>query len=350
MTPTRRELTPQMRSRICELHSIGWGYKRIHSKHPEVPISTIRDTIKMESRRQDNKSLPRSGRPHQLSEDQRDHVYELSLQNPNIKYADLIEEVDNAVQKRSLQYLLQEMGRRKWKQMNRPKLEPQHAVQHLAWAQRYESFTPADWARVKWSDECTVERGVGIKPGWTFTRPRDQLLEGDVHVKPCGKGLKQMFWAAFGERARTGLVPLDGDPKSQRGGITGSIIESLYRSFLPDFLRPGDIFMHDNAPVHTAQVVQNALEELSIEVMVWPPHSPDLNPIENLWSLMKQTIYELYPELEHAPNTQSSKQLLIRAAQEAWHMLEDRVLIRLSETMPHRVKAVIAAKGWYTKY
>lgn len=108
--------------------------------------------------------------------------------------------------------------------------------------------------------------------------------------------------------------------------------------------------MHDNAPVHRVQVVQTALQGLSIEVMVWPPHSADLNPIENLWSLMKQTIYELYPELEHAPNTQSSKQLLIRAAQEAWHMLEDRVLIRLSETMPHRVKAVIAAKGWYTKY
>lgn len=182
--------------------------------------------------------------------------------------------------------------------MNQSKLEPRHAVQCLAWAQRYESFTPADWARVKWSDECTVERGVGIKPGWTFTQPRDQLLEGDVHVKPCGKGLEQMFWAAFGESACTGLVPLDGDPESQCGGITGSIIESLYQSFLPDFLQPGDIFMHDNAPVHIAHVVQNALEELGIEVMAWPPHSPNLNPIENLWSLMKQTIYELYPELE----------------------------------------------------
>ena len=106
--------------------------------------------------------------------------------------------------------------------------------------------------------------------------------------------------------------------------------------------------MHDNAPVHTAQAVQSALEELGIEVMV--PHSPDLNPIENLCSLMKQTIYGLYPELEHASNTHSSKQLSITAAQEASQLLEDRVLIRLSETMPHRVKAVIAAKGWYTKY
>ena len=168
----------------------------------------------MESQRQDNKSLPRSGRPYQLSEDQRDQVYGLSLQNPHIKYADLIEEVDNAVQKRSLQYLLQEMGRRKWKQMNRPKLEPHHAVQRLAWTQRYESLTPADWAWVKWSDECTVERCVGIKPGWTFTQPRDQLLEGGIHVKPCGKGLNRCSGQLLGKGALTGLVPLDGDPES----------------------------------------------------------------------------------------------------------------------------------------
>ena len=40
-----KELSPQTRSRICELNSIGWGYKRIHNKHPEIPISTIKSTI-----------------------------------------------------------------------------------------------------------------------------------------------------------------------------------------------------------------------------------------------------------------------------------------------------------------
>ena len=153
----------------------------------------------MESWRQDNMSLSRSGRPHQLSEAQRDHVYELSFQSPHTKYTDLVEEVDNTVQKRSLRYLLQEMGRRKWKQMDRPELKAQHAAQHFAWAQKYESSTPADWARVKWSDECTVERGAGIKTFWTFTRPRDQLLEEDVHVRPCGKGLNRCSGQLLGK-------------------------------------------------------------------------------------------------------------------------------------------------------
>lgn len=42
--------------------------------------------------------------------------------------------------------------------------------------------------------------------------------------------------------------------------------------------------------------------------------------------------------------------LLRAAARHAWWIIRDSVLVRLSETMPHRVQAVIDADGWYTKY
>lgn len=82
----------------------------------------------------------------------------------------------------------------------------------------------------------------------------------------------------------------------------------------------------------------------------WPPDSPDLNPIENLWAIVKAEMYRLRPELLAANNTEETLQAVIRAAHEAWHGVEDRIIYNLCVTMPHRVQAVIEADGWYTKY
>jgi transposase len=159
-----------------------------------------------------------------------------------------------------------------------------------------------------------------------------------------------MFWAAFSQNERTGLVPLDSDPESARGGVTSRVIVALYQAFLPTIVEPGDIFMQDGASVHTAHIVTRLLHEMGVQVMVWPPYSPDLNPIENLWALMKIEIYKLYPELEHADDTVETLEALIEAAKEAWHAIDQAVLYNLSITMPHRVQAVLEAGGWYTKY
>lgn len=93
-----------------------------------------------------------------------------------------------------------------------------------------------------------------------------------------------MFWAAFsGAKRRTSLILLFGDPNSERGGVNRFVIEELYRRVLPTLIVNQDsIFQHNNAPTHTAYVVQNALAKIEIKVIEWPPHSPDLNPIENL--------------------------------------------------------------------
>lgn len=103
---------------------------------------------------------------------------------------------------------------------------------------------------------------------YTFRSPKQQIIERDTHAVYCGKGIKQIFWAAFGYNRRTGLLPLEGDPESTRGGVTAWIIRGVYEVFLPDILGPGDIFMHDRASVHRAYIVREALERMGVEVIV----------------------------------------------------------------------------------
>jgi hypothetical protein len=163
-----------------------------------------------------------------------------------------------------------------------------------------------------------------------------------------------MFWGAFCGSSRSSLSPLLGDPDSRGGGVTARVILACLQENLPTIAEPGYIFMQDNTRTHTARVVQSWLvpwaEENGIELMDWPPYSPDLNPIENLWAIVKRAIQRNHPELGDMTKSNTSKQRLCEAAVEAWEDIREEVLENLVASMKDRMKAVIAANGWYTRY
>jgi hypothetical protein len=113
--PRGKELSPQMRSRICELYSIYYSTRRIHNIYLEIPVSTIKYTIQKEALRNNNQSLPQVGPPRKLLDKDRDHLHNIAAhQDPYIKIQDLINKVDQPVSKDTVCRAFQEMHKKKW--------------------------------------------------------------------------------------------------------------------------------------------------------------------------------------------------------------------------------------------
>ncbi len=109
--------------------------------------------------------------------------------------------------------------------------------------------------------------------------------------------------------------------------------------------------MQDNAPIHTARVVKSWLREENIQLLDWPPYSPDLNPMENLWGLLKSGIYKQDRGLLKAEGSGLDVQeRLIAASCRSREVIEERHFTTLAASMPRRCRAVIDAEGWFTGY
>ncbi len=101
------------------------------------------------------------------------------------------------------------------------------------------------------------------------------------------------------------------------------------------------IFQQDLAPAHTAKSTKSWLNDHGVTVLDWPANSPDLNPIENLWGIVKRKMRNKRPK-----NADELK----ATVKETWASIPPQQCHKLITSMPRRIEAVIKAKGAPTKY
>lgn len=114
----------------------------------------------------------------------------------------------------------------------------------------------------------------------------------------------------------------------------------------PLFEDPGRaVFMQDGAPAHTANTTMQFLRERFTTIWgkgIWPGNSPDLNPIENLWPILQDSVFV-------APRPRTRAELIERVNQ-TWSNISLELVHRLAHSFPSRIEACLANNGKHTKY
>ena len=142
----------------------------------------------------------------------------------------------------------------------------------------------------------------------------------------------QMIWGAMSTNGTAGLYFLT--PGTTMNGL--NYVELLREKLtLHMAIHKTTIFMQDGAPCHRSKVVKEFLMKNRVKVLDWPGNSPDLNPIENLWSQMKDLVAEKQPP---------SAAALVAAIKDVWvKEIKNDYCPSLVASMPRRLQAVIDA-------
>ncbi|GFS49342.1 transposable element Tc3 transposase [Trichonephila clavipes] len=162
-------------------------------------------------------------------------------------------------------------------------LTQNHRRPHRQWCDERRLWV-VKWNEVVFTDESRIclQHHDGRIRVWRHRGER--MLNNCVMHHYTGLSPGIMVCGGIGYHSRTPLVRIAGTLNSQR--YISEVLEPVVLPYLQGLATA--IFQQDNARPHVARIVQRFFINHQIELLPWPARSPDLSPIENMWSMIAQ--------------------------------------------------------------
>ena len=293
------------------------GCKSVHKlrKISGLPRSTIYRLIARFQAAGSFQRKPGSGRPRKLEANDRRRLAQLASVHPNWSAKQLGDRAAALASARVSEWTvrrsLKESGILKKVPTKIPLMTEEHKRKRREWCQKNRH---TDFSNCMFTDESKFQ---------FFRITRKRWCRNGTSEKMCSKfSPSVMVWGGIG---KLGLTPLL--------EITGRITSEKYCELLQEGLLESNIgqcgipfvMQQDNARVHTSAYTKTWLRQNRVTVMDFPAASPDLNPIENVWQVVKDRVEKLEPK-----DMGEWK----RVIHETWTELSEELIDNLVNSMP----------------
>lgn len=286
-------------------------------------------------------SKNRSGRPKILTDRENSLISREVMKNPFVTSCELSNIIESDIKKQisasGIRRILLKNKLKSYISQKKPLITKSMAKKRLAWCKKYKNKEISFWENVIFSDETMI------------TIRNDSLMQrcrrfpwsnpfNTKYIRPTVKyPLSIMMWGCFSKHHRPELTIIEGIMNSEK------YEEVLENNIKPIFSENSSLFFQDDsAPCHRSRKIKLYKTNNNIYSLDWPGNSPDLNPIENLWHILKRKVGRFQYK---------NKKQLVFMAKKIWNQnIDNDVIKNLIESMPKRIDLCIKNNGSITKY
>ena len=234
------------------------------------------------------------------------------------------------IKKDTIMRRLKENGGR-WRNIKSKKfLENKHREERIKWAY---NVRKVDWNKVIFTDETTFFLNKKHYKSWDFPSTKRTIKKTKLPIKVN-------VWGYFSSKGCGSIYCFTENLTSEKlcEIYSNALIESSQKLF-PE---TNDwILQEDNDPKHRSKIATKWKGENKINVLQWPSYSPDQNPIENVWSILKMKI--AYKDIKTIKGLKAE-------IKKEWNKLSIEYSKKLVESMDNRISSLIKEEGDYTLY
>ena len=309
--------------------------------HIALELGISRNTVLDILRRYDDTRSPlsgaRTGRPRILDKKKREKIVAASHEQPFDTPRAIRRKLQMPCSTRTIDRTLQEAGLFGRIALHKRDYNAEELRKRLSFAD-YEGI---DWTKVLFSDE-KIFWGYGHNGRVVVRRPVGESLNPKYCAHKQAHPVKLNVWACFSAYGQGAIEIFKDtmDAAKLRGFLKKHLKSVGMEHFCKERMNQW-YFLHDNAATFRSKDTTDWMFNNGIQCLDLPPYSPDLNPIENLWSILAEAV-----EQYEAEDVEQLEQVIMTE----WKNLKVQTMAKLATSMPARCAVVKLVKGWHTKY